>query len=215
MTFPEAVQEKMPSDNELQTGIVTGITPLVVNVRGGNITPGFLGSYSPVLGDNVQVLRERDTQLVLGISRDGTTGAPIYGAPARLVRYGRRETGSTPAAVNQSVLRVDSVPMAMGNRYLCAVPSVNMVATVANDRGNLTLTYSETGPAVIGGTVIQVANSNLLPASVAGSNMTIAGSVVAVTNTTLGSFLLITNRFAGAGNISLQGGATFPIEMFI
>lgn len=71
MTFPEAITEVMPSDNEMVTGVVTAINPLTVNVRGALITPGTLASYIPSVGDPVQLLRQDATWLVLGASVSG------------------------------------------------------------------------------------------------------------------------------------------------
>lgn len=71
MTFPEAITDRMPPDDELVAGVVTGIGPLQVSVRGATIEPGTLGSYIPVVGDPVQLIRQDATWLVLGSSASG------------------------------------------------------------------------------------------------------------------------------------------------
>lgn len=213
MSLPQKIVEVLPPDNELVIGVVTGITPLVVDVRGGSVTPGVLGSYSPTIGDNVALLRQDATYLALGATRNATGVA--YGGPSRLVRRGARTTNSTAAAAEQPVLRVDNIPLVMGNQYFAHVPSVNMASTVANDRGNLNLRLNTAGVATTASMLFQISNSNLLPASATGSLMTIGGSFTSAVNSASGSVLLTHSRFAGAGNISLQGGVQFPIELLI
>jgi hypothetical protein len=215
VTFPEAIADRMPSDNELLMGVVTDVTPLVVNIRGGNESPGILSSYSPTIGDNVAVLREKKALLALGATRNTAAGAVGYGGPVRPIARHRRITNSTAAAAETSVLRIDNIRLTMGNLYLAWVPDANMVATVANDRGALTLRLSTAGIATTASTAIQISNSPPLPASVAGSAIGCGTTFVSTVNSTNASVLLTTSRFIGAGNISLQGGATFPIELLI
>lgn len=214
MSLPQSIVEALPSDNELVIGVVADVTPLLVNTRGAQISPGILGSYSPTVGDNVAMIREEATYLALGAVRD-IAGGGVYGGPSRLVARGARTSNSTAAAAEQPVLRVDDIPLVMGNQYFVHVPSANMVATVANDRGNLNLRFNLTGVATTASTIVQIANSNLLPASATGSMMTIGATFTSTVNSSVGSALLTHSRFAGAGNISLQGGAQFPIELLI
>jgi hypothetical protein len=206
-----AVEEVMPPDDELVFGVAVSVAPLVVQARGGLLTPGVLGSYSPAVGDDVALIRQDATWLALGATR----GATPYGGPSRLIGYGSRASNSTAAAAEQSVLRVDDLVLAAGNRYAVQVLNVNMVATVANDRGNLNLRVNQAGTAVIGSPIIQISNSPPLPASISGSEMSIGGTFVATADSTTGSVLLTHGRFAGAGNISLQGGTQFPIELLV
>lgn len=213
--FPQKISEAMPSDNELMMGVVTDVTPLAVSLRGASVSPGILGSYSPTVGDNVAVMREEATLLALGAVRNLTAGATAYGGPMRPIRRGRRETNSTAAAAEQPVLRVDNIPLVMGNLYFFWVPGANMVATVANDRGALTLRLNTSGVATTASTAMQIANSPPLPASVAGSAIGGGATFVSTVNSTNASVLLTTVRFVGTGSISLQGGATFPVELLI
>lgn len=206
-----AVEEVMPPDDELVFGVVDSVNPLVVRVRGGLVPPGTLGSYAPAVGDDVALIRQDATWLALGATR----GAVPYGGPSRLIKYGARATNSTAAAAEQPVLRVDDLRLVSGNRYAVQVLSVNMVATVANDRGNLNLRVSQAGVATTASTLTQISNSAPLPASASGSEISIGGTFVATANSTTGSVLLTHSRFAGAGNISLQGGTQFPIELIV
>jgi hypothetical protein len=80
-TMAEAVDGVLPPDNELVTGIVSAVSPLTVLIRGAGVTGslGVLGSYVPAVGDNVQVLRQDATWLVLGVSSAGTNVAGAAG----------------------------------------------------------------------------------------------------------------------------------------
>ena len=214
-TLPQKIVDAMPSDNEMMIGVVTGVTPLEVALRGATVSPGILSSYSPTIGDNVAVLREESTMLALGAVRNLAAGAVAYGGPMRPIRRGRRETNSTAAAAETAVLRVDNIPLVMGNLYLFTAPGANMVATVANDRGNMILRLSTAGLATVASTAIQISNSLPLPASASGSFIAASATFLSTVNSTTASVLMSTMRFAGAGNISLQGGATFPIELLV
>lgn len=214
MSLPQSIVEVLPSDNELVIGVVTDVTPLLVNTRGASISPGILGSYSPTIGDNVALLREGATYLALGAVRDLAPGAVAYGGPVRIVRRGARTTNTTPAVAEQSVIRVDNIPLVMGNQYFAHVPSVNLVATAA-DRANLNLRLNTAGIATITSTIIQIANTDVLPPSPTGINMTIGATFTSTVNSTTGSVLLTHSRIAGAGSVSLQGGTQFPIELLI
>jgi hypothetical protein len=73
-TMAEAVQGALPSDNELVVGVVAAVNPLTVSVRGALISRslGVLGSYIPAVGDNVQIIRQDASWLVLGVGNNGT-----------------------------------------------------------------------------------------------------------------------------------------------
>lgn len=79
MTDPynEAVHEVLPPDDNMRIGVVTRVANgLLVNVQGADVAAGHLGSYGPVLGDNVALLRQDETWLVLGSTR-GTAGPGV------------------------------------------------------------------------------------------------------------------------------------------
>jgi hypothetical protein len=67
VTYPALdIALSLPPDNRLRVGIVTGTGPTVVEVQGTEINAGVLSSYTPVVGDNVAVLRCQSSWLVLG-----------------------------------------------------------------------------------------------------------------------------------------------------
>lgn len=69
--FAQAVTAAMPPNNGVRVGEVVSINPLRINLAGGIIAAGILGSYSPVVGDFVSLIREEGTWLALG-----ATGTP-------------------------------------------------------------------------------------------------------------------------------------------
>jgi hypothetical protein len=83
-TLADAVEDALPSDNELVIGVVTSGNPLTVTVRGG--TPEGVGRLSTTglaAGDNVALIREGATWLSLGKMIAGTaTGLGLTGLSA-------------------------------------------------------------------------------------------------------------------------------------
>jgi hypothetical protein len=66
MTFPSAITDAMPSDNELRIATVLTVAPLTVSVEGSPVPAGRLASYAPTVNDTVGVLRQDATWLCLG-----------------------------------------------------------------------------------------------------------------------------------------------------
>lgn len=94
----DAVDDALPPDNELVTGVVTAVNPVTVAVRGASISDslGVLGSYIPAIGDNVQLLRQDATWLVLG------AGAGNTDASATVANYNDNTAAATTAAAAYS-----------------------------------------------------------------------------------------------------------------
>lgn len=69
----QAVSDTLPPDDELVSATVAAVDPLALNIRGALVSEslGVLGSYVPVLGDVVSVLRQDATWLVLGSTEAG------------------------------------------------------------------------------------------------------------------------------------------------
>lgn len=70
-TLAGAIQKTAAADSNLRVGIVQSVdsaTSLTVNVGGGIIsTMPYLSSYSPSVGDNIQIARFDATWIVLGL----------------------------------------------------------------------------------------------------------------------------------------------------
>lgn len=93
-TLAGAVDGILPPDNELVTGIVTAVNPVTVSVRGASISEslGVLGSYIPAVGDNVQLIRQDATWLVLG------AGAGNTDASGTIANYNNNTAAAVTAA---------------------------------------------------------------------------------------------------------------------
>lgn len=66
MTLPGAIVDILPPDDRLRVGTISSIVPTKVNIEGTDVPAGTLGSYVPILGDVVSVLRQDGTWLILG-----------------------------------------------------------------------------------------------------------------------------------------------------
>lgn len=79
MTFPEAVADAMPSDNEMVVGTVAAANPLTVTVRGTDMQVSYLNNSQDLVlggfqvGETVVLMREESTWLVLGQPLPATT----------------------------------------------------------------------------------------------------------------------------------------------
>jgi len=65
-TLAASIKNAQPSDNELRFGTISNVSPITVLIQGQPVFAGRLGSYIPVAGDTVAVLRQDATWLVLG-----------------------------------------------------------------------------------------------------------------------------------------------------
>lgn len=111
MTLPEAITEALPPDDRLRIGVIASVAPVVVNVQ-GTLMPGHaLGSYAPVIGDSVAVLRQDQTWLIFGkTSSDGvgTTG-PTYQAGSVSMTVAAVTSATTALTFARPFTRVPAV----------------------------------------------------------------------------------------------------------
>lgn len=78
--LPQKIIEAMPSDNEMVIGTVVSGNPLVVNVRGGEQSPGRLSTAALAAGDPVLLLRQEATWAALGkVISGNSTGFGLTG----------------------------------------------------------------------------------------------------------------------------------------
>lgn len=66
MTMPQAIKDSLPPDDRMRIGIIVSIDPVIVDVQGTLIPAGVLSSYTPVINDNVAMIRQDQTWLILG-----------------------------------------------------------------------------------------------------------------------------------------------------
>lgn len=83
MTLPDAIHDALPPDDNLRFGVVATRFPTTVNIEGTLVPVGALSSYTPIVGDNVAVLRQDQTWLLLGRTTNPVTGGfPAFQAGA-------------------------------------------------------------------------------------------------------------------------------------
>lgn len=64
----------------MRFGIVETINPLTVNITGGIIPAGVQGGYVPQVGDNVSLVRQDGTWLVVGLTSGSSAAFPSRAA---------------------------------------------------------------------------------------------------------------------------------------
>jgi len=99
--LPAAIQTVAGANSNLRVGIVQSVDSagfLTVNVGGGIIsTMPYLSSYSPAVGDNVQIARFDATWLVLGIVGVPRAGQVIAGVRSSTTATPVTTVGTTEA----------------------------------------------------------------------------------------------------------------------
>lgn len=100
-----SVQSTQPQDNAIRTGKVLTVTgsAAVIDVAGGKPIVGILGSYAPVAGDTVALVRTGATWLVFGRVNDADTSGPPYSGRGLIGFREARCTAITTPAVTTVV----------------------------------------------------------------------------------------------------------------
>lgn len=96
MTLPQAIQEALPPDDRMRIGIIDSIAPVTVNVQGTSLPGHAVGSYTPIVGDNVAVLRQDQTWLILGktSSADSTATGPVFQSGSVIITLAAAASGT-------------------------------------------------------------------------------------------------------------------------
>ena len=106
------VQSAMPEDNALRVGTVIAVSgsDVTVDVAGGPPTVGVLGSYDPVVGDIVALVRAGATWLLLGRIGAGVSGIEATGqsrvAFGRIVNPTLQNLTTTPTLITGFTVNV-------------------------------------------------------------------------------------------------------------
>lgn len=134
--------------------------------------------------------------------------------PGNVIKRGSRPTTSTAASGAQGVLRVDSIALKAGRRYLIRTNTLIIRSTVANDRGTARLSMSTSGTATTGSTLYAAANTPNIDSTVDGAELKPGFFYTPAIDETA-SVLLWTQRLSGTGNITLAvtGGITIDLEV--
>lgn len=131
MTSPrglvQAVTNAMPPDNGMRVGKVASLSPLKINVGGGLLPAGVLGSYTPSLRDTVALIRQDQTWLVLG-----TIGSPAADVPQQVLARARTDdltrSSTTTLAADDTLV----VPVAANATYALTAFIMYTSTTVAD-----------------------------------------------------------------------------------
>jgi hypothetical protein len=101
VTLPDAITEALPPDDRLRVGIVASVHPTTVDIQGTLVPAGALSPYTAVIGDNVAVLRQDSTWLILGRIASPSGQFPQFqaGAADLTVAAGTSATLIVPFAI--------------------------------------------------------------------------------------------------------------------
>lgn len=134
--------------------------------------------------------------------------------PGTVIARGRRVTSSTAAAAEQSVLRVDAIPVKSGRLYWIATGSLALDTTVSADSGRCLLRYDNTGASATTASTVLTVSPTYCGNNAQQDAVQIGVFYAPASDETL-SILLTTARLAGTGNISLLAAATSPIDLYV
>lgn len=134
--------------------------------------------------------------------------------PLGILARGNRTTSSTTTTTEQSVLRLDDIPMYLGRAYKIWTSPLQLDTTVANDvvRANLRITTDGSTPTT-SSTVLSWSQTRADDAT----NPNTASINIDYTPTAdeLFSVLLTVARTSGTGNVSILAAATAPINLVV
>lgn len=177
-----------------------GILPVASAAQEGALTGVYPG---------MQIYR---TDLKYGKIYDGTQWVPETGT---ILAYGERTSDKVYSGTEVGVLRLDSVPIFNGYRYIICTSVLDLAESTSGDTGQAFLRFRTDGTAAgTSDTVLQTADVNANSSFVPRNSATFAEPYVAGANGTL-SVLLSLGRSGGSGNITMLGAATRPIRLFI
>lgn len=74
MSLPQAIKDSLPPDDNFRIGIVLTRFPTTVDIQGNPTPVSALASYTPVVGDNVLLMRQDSTWAIVGRTTTPDTG---------------------------------------------------------------------------------------------------------------------------------------------
>lgn len=131
--FAQAVTAAMPPDNGVRVGEVLSVNPLRIDLAGGIISAGILGSYSPVVGDFVSLVRQDGTWLAVGATGDASArGGSILTAAKRTNAGVTNSTALTPDEELVLPVGVDAIYAMTGHLIFTATTVADIKWDLAN-----------------------------------------------------------------------------------
>lgn len=131
----------------------------------------------------------------------------------RIIAFGQRVTSKTYTGTEVGVLRLDSVPLVAGRRYIFETSSLEM-STVSGETGKANFRINTAGTATTSSTLLigATGNANTAFSPTQGPTVRVSYSPGSTGNVSL---LLTLLRSGGSGNVTLTGSSTQPIEMYV
>lgn len=218
-----AVVASQGQPSTVRVGVVVSINPLLFSLDKGQtvLNPaavGLLQSYIPQVGDPVVLLG----QSVEGAESSASTWLAIgtAGGTGRLpsiVGYGSRDTSTgTTTTTPLAVLRVDNIPVKLGNQYSIRLSTLLFSSVAANTNATMR-TYLQGGGAVAttSSQVVKIFNSAFIPTTGDGIYAASERIWTPAADDTI-SILMAIFRLSGTGNVSSFAAATVaPTEIVI
>lgn len=183
------------------------------NVRDQVITP-FVSSTSRASQISVPVNGMlsflTDLRRFEGYDSTTTSWVPV---PGTMIAYGNRQTDKTYTGTEVGVLRLDSITVKAGFRYLIMSSSLRL-GVVTGETGKASIRYSTTGSATTSDTVLSSVEANVNTAFTPAQTPAIITSYTPASSGTL-SILLTVYRSGGSGNVTMTGNSAQPIELYV
>jgi len=130
-----------------------------------------------------------------------------------VVARGDRQTNSTAASAEQSVLRLDNVPLVNGRVYWIGTNPLVTDVTVNNDAPRVFIRINTAGTATTASTNIALNQSRTADQTI--GELLSVGLMYTPGATVTASILLSHSRASGTGNVQILGSSTIPIQMWV
>lgn len=147
---------------------------------------------------------------------NGTSYVQMYPNSLGVIARGNRTSDKTYSGTEVGVLRLDDIPLLAGRAYAITTSSLRLQLATAGNTALTQLRYTTDGstPDPTASTILQAADVNADSAFMPANNATLTGYYFPVSDTTF-SVVLTLSRSGGAGNITMSGSATRPIDLMI
>jgi hypothetical protein len=195
----------------LVSGTVITASWANANVRDQVVTPFASSSArssaitSPVAGMLTYITGTKQLE-----PYDGSAYVPLAGT---MIAFGNRQSDKTFSGTEVGALRLDNVSMRNGYRYLIMSNSLRLFV-VTGETGKCNLRFSTAGSAGTGDAILGAVEGNANTAFTPVQSPTLCISYAPGANVTF-SCLLTVARSGGSGNVTLNGSASQPIELYV
>jgi hypothetical protein len=137
----------------------------------------------------------------------------VFADTGRCIARGDRQSNSTAASAETSVLRLDNVPMVSGRIYEIRTNPLTADCTVNGDTCRLLIRINTSGTATTASTNLAIAQVRLADNAV--GEVVLVGLLYNPGANVTASILLSHSRAAGTGNVNVNGSAVLPIQLMV